>query len=272
MKNYTIAIEKLLEHADKKRAEGQKRYFKTAPGEYGHGDLFVGVCMPDIRKVAKDICEKTEYADLQILISDKRHEVRMLALIILVTKYERACRELEKACKRYGIDPKSVRLSDCKDESIAKAEKERENIVRFYFSNTPYINNWDLVDQSAYKIVGEYYMYKDKGLFHEMSVNGTLWEKRISIVSAIIWVKNGITEDFIRIAERLMNSNEDLLQKATGWVLREMGKKDREKLICFLQKNKYRMGGTAYSYATEHLRKDRCGDSRWKKEQAAVKH
>lgn len=262
---FTDTLEMLLKHSSAEKAESQKRFFKTGPGDYGYGDEFIGISMPEIRSVAKSAYEKMGYGDLSVLISDSRHEVRMLALIILVMKYEKAGGRHGKNSRHTVCGNAGYRNSVSIDNPEDTAEMEKKKIVEFYFSNIRYINNWDLVDQSAYKIAGDYYISRNKEIFHRMSETGTLWEKRISAVAAIAWVRKGMTEDFLEIAERLMDSKEDLLQKATGWGLREMGKTDQEKLISFLEKNRYRMGSTAYSYATEHLKKYGNRNCRWKR-------
>ncbi len=220
----------LIKLRDKKRAEGAKRFFKMEKGQYGQGDKFLGITMPVLRSVCKEYFknnnEDVGFAEIQKLLKSQWHEVRMAGLLLL-TKKEKHRSDL---CK----------------------------MMEFYLKNTKYINNWDLVDVSVEHIVGKYLLSlkpAQRIKFLSPLINSKdLWERRIAIVSTFAIIKQGdYTTTFI-VAEKLLEDKEDLIHKATGWMLRECGKKcDKQKLEEFLEKNIHKLPRTTLRYAIEHF-------------------
>lgn len=205
----------------KEAAEKSLRYFKTGEGQYGHGDLFLGVRNPDIRKLAKKY-HGISLRETNQLIRSKYHEERMLGLIIQVEKFAKT-----------------------KDES------EREKIYQNYIKQFKYINNWDLVDCSCTYIIGKHLMDKDRTILYSWAKSQDLWTRRIAIVSTWWPIRKGDLADVFNISELLLDDKEDLIHKAVGWMLREAGKKDQKKLEAFLTKHYSRMPRTALRYAIE---------------------
>lgn len=211
--------------ADSKRAISSKRYFKTGKGEYGEGDIFIGVTVPDSRIVAlryKDL----SLASIKVLLSSKIHEERLVALFILVRRFEKG------------------------------GGKEQKTIFDFYLNNTKYINNWDLVDTSAHKIVGAY-LFQNKKLItilSSLSKSKNLWEKRIAILSTFYYIGKGKSTEAFKIAELLLSDKHDLIHKAIGWMLREVGKncsqKEEEE---FLKTHISELPRTTLRYAIERF-------------------
>lgn len=216
------AQEKLREIADLKIAEHVQRFFKTGPGEYGEGDQFLGIRVPNIRKVAKKF-KKLSLTETEKLLHSAYHEERLCALIILVNNFNKA-------------DP-----------------AERKKIYQLYLKNTSYINNWDLVDTSAHKIVGPYLEDRNRDVLYDLAESDNLWERRIAIISTLYFINNNDFEDTLAISEKLIDDNHDLIHKATGWMLREVGKIDQAKEEMFLEKHAVRMPRTMLRYAIEHF-------------------
>ncbi|MEM4259451.1 MAG: DNA alkylation repair protein [Candidatus Pacearchaeota archaeon] len=212
----------LKENANPEQAKALQRFFKTGKGEYGEGDIFLGIKVPEQRKIAEQFLHLSS-TELQKLLSSRIHEERLVSLLILINKYN---------------------LSD---------EKGKETIFNLYLSNTKNINNWDLVDLSAPKIVGEFLKNKDKSILYKLAKSQNLWEKRISIISTYAFIKEGKFEDTIKISEILLNDSHDLIQKAVGWMLREIGKRDIILLKSFLNKYSSKMPRTMLRYAIEKL-------------------
>jgi 3-methyladenine DNA glycosylase AlkD len=212
----------LEKYSDPVYAERLQRFFKTGKGGYGEGDLFIGVRVPDQRRVAKKYKELSLH-DSSVLLQSEVHEHRLTALFILVEQY------------------------------IKGDEKTRKKIVKLYLKNVAYVNNWDLVDSSAPKILGEWLIDKSRDLLYEMAESRVLWERRISIISTFAFVARGELEDSLELAKALIDDKHDLIHKASGWVLREVGKKDQNTLEDFLQKNSHRMPRTMLRYAIEKL-------------------
>ncbi|MBN1168823.1 DNA alkylation repair protein [Candidatus Woesebacteria bacterium] len=223
----------LRDLANKERIKDYQRFFKTGKGEYGEGDIFLGVTVPNTRKVAKKYSE----IPLEIvgkLVRSKYHEERLLALLILVEKFQKIAK-LEKS--------HSIRV-----EPLQVTKKQ---IFDLYLRNIRYVNNWDLVDLSAHKIVGAYLQDKDRKLLYKLARSNDLWEKRISIISTFWFIKDNDFKDTLKISEILLCDKHDLIHKAVGWTLREVGKKDMKVEEKFLKKYYMKMPRTMLRYAIE---------------------
>ncbi len=201
-------------------------FFKTGKGEYGEGDVFLGLTVPQQRQIAKKHLNLT-LEELQKLLSSKFHEYRLTALFILMARYKTA-------------------------DKI-----ERKEIFKFYLKNTQNINNWDLVDLSAPNIVGDYLLDTDRVILYELARSKSLWEKRISILSTYAFIKNGQFDDTLKISEILLKDTHDLIHKAVGWMLREVGKRNQEAEEKFLQKHFRQMPRTMLRYAIERFSEEK---------------
>lgn len=201
-------------------------FFKTGKGEYAEGDKFIGVVVPDSRKIAKYYAVKISFVELDELIKSEFHEMRLVALLILVDKFEKAKKDFEF----------------------------QSQIAEFYLSHTKYINNWDLVDLSCYKILGRFCYENNKPeVLRKLSESSDMWEKRIAIVGTMYYVKKehfDLTKEF---AVRNLYHPHDLIHKANGWLLREMGKKNEKELFSFLKQYYPEMPRTTLRYAIEKL-------------------
>ncbi len=209
----------LKKFSNRERAFQSQRYFKTGKGEYGEGDIFLGLNLVDVNKLSRKY-KDLDFSKLQTLLNSKIHEERTLALSILVRRFQ-------------------------KEESL------RKQIYEFYIKNTRNINNWDLVDISSPKIVGQYLMDKPKEILFEFVKSKILWERRIAVLATFYFIKNDKFDTSLEIAEMLIGDKEDLIQKAVGWMLREIGKRDLETEERFLKKHYKVMGRTALRYAIE---------------------
>jgi 3-methyladenine DNA glycosylase AlkD len=207
---------------DAARAVQVALYFKTGKGEYGEGDVFLGIPVPAMRRIALKH-RALKLADLQKLLDSRIHDHRAAALEILAWQYARA------------------------------DAQQRKEIVDFYLRNTSRINNWDLVDASSRPILGEHLKTHPRKILRTLAKSESLWERRIAIVSTMTLVWAGELDDAMQIAEMLLGDRHDLIHKAVGWVLREAGVKDRARLIEFLKKHHARMPRTALRYAIEHF-------------------
>src|SRR3989304_1494639 len=195
----------LRKAASKETASILQRFFKTGKGEYGEGDKFLGIKVPQIRKIAKRNNDLT-FTEIQKALKSKFHEERLCALLILVNKYSTG------------------------------DEKTKEKITNFYLANTKFINNWDLVDLTAPKILGKYLLNRDREILYTLSISESLWERRISILSTFEFIREKQFQDSLKIAKILLNDEHDLIHKAVGWMLREIGKRDLETEEKFLLK------------------------------------
>lgn len=225
-------ISALRQFASAEQAVIAQRFFKTGPGEYGEGDCFLGVPNPKVRLVVKEAWRQTSIDEAVSLVNSKWHEARLCGLLILVAKFEQA----------YKL----------KDETTMR------HIVERYLSLHPNINNWDLVDLSAYKIIGRYEMlHPDFVLMAEwIKPDHTLWQQRIAMVATWWHAHNGCYDKLIKRAEMLLSARHDLLHKAAGWMLREMCKHDaagHDALEYFLELHISEMPSIMLSYATEKL-------------------
>ncbi len=208
------------------RARVSQRYFKTGPGEYGEGDVFIGATMPQQRLIAKKHTDLT-LDEIQLLLDSKVHEERMIGLLILTYQY-----------------PKADTVS-------------RRNIYDFYLSNTTRINNWDLVDVTAPKIVGAYLADKDRSTLLSLAKSKLLWDRRIAILSTAAFIDRGESEWTFRLSEILLEDEQDLIHKAVGWMLREVGKKCGEEVeMGFLKMHYKRMPRTMLRYAIERFNEE----------------
>ncbi len=212
--------------ADPERAALCQRYFKTKKGEYGEGDQFIGVDVPGVRKVAKRY-KDVSLGDVQTCVRSKIHEERLCALIILADKYVRA------------------------------EEKGQETIYNFYLKNLKYVNNWDLVDQSASRIAGRYLLDRPKDILYQLVKSKNIWKRRVAIISTLNFVVNGKYADTLKISELLLKDTHDLIHKAVGWMLREIGKRDLKTEEGFLKKYYKIMPRTMLRYAIEKFPEER---------------
>ena len=214
-------IKELQEASSEERAKVSQRFFKTGKGEYGEGDVFLGLTMPQTRVIAKKHFKNISLAEVQELVKSKYHEFRMCGLVILTYKYEKASPE------------------------------EKKEIYEFYIKNTKYINNWDLVDVTTPRIVGGYLLDKDRSVLYELAKSQDLWEKRIAVLATFPFIREKDFKDCLAISEILLNDKHDLIHKAVGWMLREIGKKDQDVEEEFLNKHYKTMPRTMLRYAIE---------------------
>ena len=219
MKSQEIS-KRLFALGDKERAAVSQRFFKTGPGEYGEGDIFLGIKVPLLRKVAKEYFDLS-LEDVNTILESKFHEKRLLALFIMVGQFSRGDR------------------------------RKKKSIYELYVKNTGFINNWDLVDSSAHHIVGPYLKTKSKAPLYKMARSDLLWERRIAIMSTFHYIKNDKFNDTLKIAGRLLSDEEDLIHKAVGWMLREIGKRHLPSEENFLKKHYQKMPRTMLRYAIE---------------------
>lgn len=214
---------KMLSHANPAQVPGLMRFFKTGPGQYGEGDKFLGIKVPVTREVVKQCWKEVSLAEIEECVNSEFHEVRLAGLLALIQKF-----------------------NHCKD-TLAQQE-----CIDFYLAHTEKINNWDLVDLTCYPLVGEWLLDKDRTLLYELAQNGkTIWEQRIGIVSTMTFVRKGQLEDTFAIADILLHHPHDLIQKATGWLLRECGKRNKAALETFLATRYKTMPRTSLRYAIE---------------------
>jgi 3-methyladenine DNA glycosylase AlkD len=210
----------LLQISDPDHAKRLAGFFKTGKGQYGEGDLFLGIPVPKQRKIAKKYFN-LGLNGIQELLKSKFHEHRFTALIILVSKYQKA------------------------EESI------KNEVFDFLLQNIDRINNWDLTDWSAPRIIGDYLIDKDRSILYELAMSNSMWERRISILATFKFIANNDFEDALEISELLLNDKHDLIHKAVGWALREIGKRDQELEEQFLNKHAAKMPRTMLRYAIE---------------------
>ena len=215
--SYSRIIKELRAYSDDEKKAVLPRFFKTGKGEYGEGDRFLGVIVPNTRKVAKNH-KDSPYIVIEMLLESEWHECRLCALLMLIEKYR----------------------------------KEPDEAVRFYLTHTKGINNWDLVDLSAPYILGDFLKDKtDRNVLYELAGSAVMWERRIAVVSTLMLIRHGQFDDTIRLAEALIDSKHDLMQKSIGWMLREVGKRDKGLLVQFIEKHKHEMPRTMLRYAIE---------------------
>jgi 3-methyladenine DNA glycosylase AlkD len=212
--------------SDPEHAMKLQRFFKTGKGEYGEGDVFIGVRVPDQRRIAKKY-RNIPLTDVLELLRSEIHEHRLTALFILTEQFNKGDGEA------------------------------RQRIVDLYLGNTAYVNNWDLVDSSAHKIMGAWLVDKPRGVLYDLAGSESLWERRISIISTFAFIDRGDLVDALALAGALVDDGHDLIHKASGWMLREVGKKDQSALEEFLLENYETMPRTMLRYAIERLPEER---------------
>jgi len=217
---------RLQELGSREKAKVLQRFFKTGPGEYGEGDVFIGVKVPELRKLAKEYQEIT-VKEVKQLLKSAIHEERLLALFILVRKYSKG------------------------------NETEKKRIYELYLKNTQFINNWDLVDGSAHHIIGAFLVDKSKEPLYSLAKSKNLWERRISIISTFYFIKHDKHAETLKISEILLTDEQDLIHKAVGWMLREIGKRHMPTVENFLRKHYKRMPRTMLRYAIEKFPEDK---------------
>lgn len=214
----------LREAAEPGRVPELQRFFKTDPGGYGEGDVFLGARVPAVRSAARRHA-KMDLDDVTELLRSRFHEERLAALVILVRRYNRA----------------DVR--------------EKKHIFELYLENTGYVNGWDLVDVSAPHIVGAYLLDRrdERRVLDRLAASPSVWERRISILSTLAFVRENEPEETLRLARLLLEDEHDLIHKASGWMLREVGKRDEKRLVGFLKRHAKEMPRTTLRYAVERL-------------------
>jgi len=216
-------LKEIESHKNLKKGKFLSRFFKTGKGEYGEGDIFWGLTVPTSRSIALKYKDAT-LSDINLLLKNKVHEVRLVSILVLVHKYQKG--DL----------------------------KEKNKIANFYLKHTKYINNWDLVDLSSHYILGDYLSNKkDRNILLKLAGSKNLWEQRISIISTFAFIKHGELRLTFKIAKMFLSHKHDLMHKAVGWMLREVGKKDEKALRKFLDTNKHRMPRTMLRYAIERF-------------------
>lgn len=212
----------LVARSDEEKKIVLPRFFKTGKGQYGEGDMFLGVTVPNIREVAEEF-KDVNFNVIEELIHSPWHEMRMCALLILV------------------------------NNSQKEVTKETFD---FYLSQTKYINNWDLVDLSAPQIVGKYLLDKDRDILYKLTESDLLWDNRIAIVSTLTFIRNNDLDDTYKLSLKMMHHRHDLMHKSIGWMLREAGKRDTKRLYDFLQEHKAIMPRTMLRYSIEKFDKE----------------
>lgn len=215
----------LMAYGTPERAAASGWFFKTGPGQYGEGDVFIGVTVPEQRTIAKEY-ENLPLKEIEMLLEDRRHECRATAIFILTRQF-------------------------------AKADKKTQaKIVRFYMKHFSRVNNWDLVDSSARPILGTWLLSqpeKERAILYKLATSKKLWERRVSIVATHAFIVEEEFKDTFAIADILLSDTEDLMHKAVGWMLREVGKRSTKDLESYLKKNAAIMPRTALRYALEHF-------------------
>jgi 3-methyladenine DNA glycosylase AlkD len=214
-------LRRLKALADPRQAANLQRFFKTGPGEYGEGDVFLGLTVPQIRGLAREVRGAVDLETAAGLLPSEIHEARLLGLLLLVSLFERG------------------------------DAAQREAIYRLYLASTDRINNWDLVDLSAPNIVGTWLVERSRKPLYRLAKSPSLWERRIAVLATFAFIRRGEFDDILRIAELLLGDRHDLMHKAVGWMLREVGKRDVKTLEEFLGRHVSAMPRTMLRYAIE---------------------
>ncbi|MFQ6011470.1 MAG: DNA alkylation repair protein [Nitrososphaerales archaeon] len=213
----------LSDRADPEKARIYQRFFKTGPGQYGEGDIFLGITVPQSRAIAGNYNDLA-YSDIKLLLTSRIHEERLISLLLLVRKITRTSTE------------------------------NKEEVVKFYLDNIRGVNNWDLVDLSAPRILGEYLRHrKDRRVLYNFARSGDLWKRRIAIITTLAFIRDNDFHDALKLSEILVKDEHDLIQKAVGWTLREIGKKEQKTEELFLKKYHRIMPRTMLRYSIERF-------------------
>lgn len=207
--------------ADAEQAQHLQRFFKTGQGEYGEGDRFLGIRVPKQRELVKRYRAQLSVADVEQLLHSAFHEHRLSALLLWVQQYQ------------------------------GGNAAQRDAVYAAYLANTAWINNWDLIDSTAHHIVGEHLQERPRAVLYQLAESADLWQRRIAIISTFRFIKNHDFTETLQIAERLLNDQQDLIHKATGWMLREVGKREQAVEEAFLQQHAATMPRTMLRYAIE---------------------
>jgi len=213
--------QELLSKANPDKVKILRSFFKTGKGDYGEGDKFLGLTVPTQRIIAKKYYSKLALNEAEQLLHNQYHEFRLTALIILTYKFAQA------------------------------DEQQKTEIFQTYLNNTKYINNWDLVDVTTPQIIGGYLLDKDRSILYKLAKSSHLWERRISILATLAFIRSNQFQDTLKIAELLLNDQHDLIHKAVGWMLREVGKRNQAVEEQFLHKHYKTMPRTMLRYAIE---------------------
>jgi len=217
-------LQELLSVANPEKAKFLQGFFKCGKGQYAEGDVMLGIIVPLTRDIVKR-CPKLPFNEIQILLDSEYHEARLAGLLLLMKQFKKA-----------------------------KEEKERKEIFDFYLQNARRANNWDLVDVTCRDVIGLYLLDKeDRSVLYQLAESDNLWEQRIAIVSTWTFIKNKQFDDTLALSEKLLTHKHDLMHKAVGWMLREVGKRDKETLVAFLEIHYKNMPRTALRYSIEHF-------------------
>lgn len=221
--NHIQAIKNdLKKHANIEKAKFLQNFFQTLPGKYGESDKFIGVTVPNQKLAARKYFKIISLIDVEKLLNETIHEYRLTAIFILVIKYEKS-----------------------------STEEEKKSIVDLYIKNISQVNNWDLVDSSAHKILGPHLISNKKDLLYKFAKSSNIWKQRIAIIATFYFIRNNRYDDTLNIAKILLNHKHDLIHKAVGWMLREIGNRDFEVEFDFLKKYYTQMPRTMLRYAIE---------------------
>ena len=235
----TVSIRRdLAQYIDNDKQQILPKFFKTGKGEYGEGDKFLGITVPNIRKIAKCFLD-VDFDALSELLHSPWHEERMCALLIMVEQFKL-----------------TQKKSWIKNHSIQEGEAIRRKYNELYLAHTQFVNNWDLVDLTAPTLVGSYLINKEHHKIYELAHSKNLWEQRIAVVSTLTFIKQKNFDDIYALAEVLLHHPHDLMQKAIGWMLREAGKQNKSKLMAFLELHAPEMPRTMLRYSIEKFSED----------------
>jgi 3-methyladenine DNA glycosylase AlkD len=223
---YKEAHAAILKVADKQKGATLQRFFKTGKGEYGEGDKFIGVMVPSVRKLSKQF-NQLSLSDIQKLLLSPYNEERLLGILILIDQFQKS------------------------------PEEKKEKIYRFYLNNLRYVNNWNLVDGSAPYILGPYLENRSRNILYKFVKSNNIWERRIAILSTFHFIRGHDFTDTLKIIKILLKDKHDLIHKASGWMLREIGKRDAKALEIFLAKEYQKMPRTMLRYAIERFPKEK---------------
>ena len=216
-------LEELKSVSKKEREEIFQRFFKTGKGEYGEGDIFAGITVPEIRDISKRYFKEMILKDVEYFVQHKIHEYRLFGLLTLTYMWKKA------------------------------DDAKKKKIFDLYVKNLEYVNNWDLVDLSAPNIVGEYLKERDKTILYDLAKSNNLWKQRVAIISTFSFIRNKDFVDTLNISEILLHHKHDLIHKAVGWMLREVGKRDQDVEEAFLKRYYKEMPRTMLRYAIERF-------------------